>query len=86
MYTTRNAAIPYHYGRKHHKDIVAEETPRRYTPREQHPHYGKNNFSIRTVKIRNSLPETIVFAPSINAFKNAIDNHGKIKNYISISE
>ncbi|XP_060072041.1 uncharacterized protein LOC132551914 [Ylistrum balloti] len=35
----------------------------------------KNNFYIRTVKIWNSLPESIVSATSINAFKNAIDNH-----------
>ena len=34
----------------------------------------KNSFSIRIVKIWNSLPEDIVSAPSVNAFKNRLDN------------
>ena len=33
----------------------------------------KNSFSIRIVKIWNSLPEEIVNAPSVNSFKNRID-------------
>ncbi len=34
----------------------------------------KNSFSIRIVMIWNSLPEDIVSAPSVNAFKNRLDN------------
>ncbi len=33
----------------------------------------KNSFTIRIVKIWNSLPEEIVNAPSVNSFKNRID-------------
>ncbi len=33
----------------------------------------KNSFSIRIVKIWNCLPEDVVSAPSIDAFKNRLD-------------
>ncbi len=33
----------------------------------------KNSFAIRIVKIWNSLPEDVVNAPSINSFKNKLD-------------
>ena len=35
----------------------------------------KNTFAIRTVHIWNSLPEHVVTAPSLNAFKNRLDKH-----------
>lgn len=35
----------------------------------------KNNFSIRTVKIWNSLPEHVISVPNVNSFKVALDNH-----------
>ena len=35
----------------------------------------KYNFSTRVAKIWNSLPDKIVDAPSMNAFKNRLDNY-----------
>ena len=35
----------------------------------------KNAFAIRTVQTWNSLPEHVVTAPSLNAFKNRLDKH-----------
>ena len=35
----------------------------------------QNNFSIRTVKIWNSLPEEIVSASSTDSFKNQLDKY-----------
>ena len=35
----------------------------------------KNSFIIRSAPIWNSLPETVVNAPTINTFKNRLDNH-----------
>jgi hypothetical protein len=37
----------------------------------------QNSFSIRIAKYRNTLPENIVNAPSINSFKNRLDKHWK---------
>ena len=35
----------------------------------------KNVFSIRVVKLWNSLPENIVSAPNVNTFKNRFDKY-----------
>ena len=37
----------------------------------------KNFFSVRIINIWNSLPQEVVSAPSINSFKNRLDNHWK---------
>ena len=37
----------------------------------------KNSFAIRISKTWNNLPETVVTAPSVNAFKNRLDKHWK---------
>ena len=37
----------------------------------------KNFFSVRIINIWNSLPQEVVSAPSINCFKNRLDNHWK---------
>ena len=35
----------------------------------------KNSFAIRVVNTWNSLPDSVVSAPSINTFKNRLDKH-----------
>jgi hypothetical protein len=37
----------------------------------------KNSFSYRTIDSWNSLPESIIQAPSLNSFKNRLDKHWK---------
>ena len=44
------------------------------------PHQAKsllrrNSFKVRTANTWNTLPEYIVNAPSLNSFKNRLDNH-----------
>lgn len=42
----------------------------------------KYNFSVRVVKDWNGLPEEIVTAPSINCFKNMLDNFWSNQHYL----
>ena len=44
-----------------------------------------NTFSRRVIRDWNSLPETVVDAPSLNTFKNRLDEHWKDKKYFSTS-
>ena len=37
----------------------------------------ENYFTVRVVNDWNSLPENVVCSPSLNAFKNALDDHWK---------
>ena len=39
----------------------------------------RNSFTHRIVKVWNSLPEKVVKAPSVNAFKNELDREWKHK-------
>ena len=34
-----------------------------------------NYFGLRAINLWNSLPEDVVTAPSVNAFKNRLDKH-----------
>ena len=40
----------------------------------------RNFFSLRVVAIWNSLPDSVILAPSINSFKNRIDRFWSDKN------
>ena len=44
-----------------------------------------NVFSQRVIQDWNSLPQTVVDAPSLNAFKNRLDEHWKERKFVSIS-
>ena len=46
----------------------------------------KNSFSYRTIDAWNSLPESIIQAPSLNSFKNRLDKHWKTHPIKFLSE
>ena len=46
-------------------------------PQFAHLNVRKHSFSSRIVKAWNSLPEKVILAPSVDSFKNRLDNHFK---------
>ena len=60
-------------GRHHSKKLF---------PQSARTQLRQNSFSLRTVKIWNKLPESIVSAPSMNSFKSRLDNYWKNENIL----
>ena len=40
-----------------------------------------NSFSIRVIDSRNSLPESVIMAPSLNCFKSRLNSHWEFHPY-----
>ena len=61
------------------KDMAPRASDRGHSmklyPQRARTRLRKNAFAIRTVHTWNSLPEHVVTAPSLNAFKNRLDKH-----------
>ena len=45
---------------------------------------GRNFLSVRAVNNWNSLPSSVISAPSLNAFKSWLDSHWKSIHYTSV--
>ena len=60
------------------KDVAGIVSPRGNSlsifPQQSGNNLRKNAFSVRITNTWNKLPESVVTAPSVNAFKNRLDN------------
>ena len=56
------------------------------TNRRCHYNLRKYSFSIRITNVWNSLPFSVVTAPSVNSFKNRLDKHWALKTLNTIGK